>query len=499
MGVLPNEDNTGYDIVEFEYRAREIYNSIVVNDGGIYRDTYEASYVDTLPDADNNLYASSATNHMITIELEATKNWEDTYGEITPIDMISPVTFELQYQDTAGQWTSFKTPAKVTLNGEHDDVDPSDLPAYYEDAAWHAVWNFVPKVMPGSATTGAGDDRQTIYRIVETSENAYPTDGDTELNKDNTDPTKENAYSITNELTELKIEKVVEKYVDGAVVNDKFIFTISGDMDNINLYYKKYNKGDGAAVQDELAEQGPMVIASGKTNFELSDNQYIVIYGLKKGKTYTITENSGKYTAFYKVNNGTETEGNTASVTIPNSKPADMDYVLFTNKRFGKITINKVDENDKKLNGATFLLEKKVNDSATGTESWEEVERKVTGADGVDGVAVFDKLDLNVNYKITELSSADGYNKLINPIKVYLPLGSDTKGENPLYDTEINGLYYYAEITYTIGNNASLEIPTTGGSGFFNPGILGVSALILVAFFYVIREDRKRRKAKSKL
>lgn len=501
LGVLPNEDNTGYDIVEFEYCAREVYNSIVINNEEIYRDTYEAIYdEDTQPDAENNLYTSSVTNHMITIELEATKNWEDTYGEITPIDMISPVTFELQYQDTNGQWTSFKTPAKVTLNGEPDDVDPSDLPAYYyEDIAWHAVWNFVPKVMPGSATTGEGDAKQTIYRIVETSENAYPTDGDTELNKDNTDPTKENAYSITNELTELRIEKVVEKYVDGAVVNDKFIFTISGDMDNINLYYKKYNKGDGAAVQDELAEQGPMVIASGKTKFELSDNQYIVIYGLKKGKTYTITENSGKYTAFYKVNNGTETEGNTASVTIPNSKPADMDYVLFTNKRFGKITINKVDENDKKLNGATFLLEKKVNDSATGTESWEEVERKVTGADGVDGVAVFDKLDLNVNYKITELSSADGYNKLINPIEVYLPLGSDTKGENPLYDTEINGLYYYAEITYTIGNNASLEIPTTGGSGFFNPGILGVSALILVAFFYVIREDRKRRKAKSKL
>lgn len=500
LGVLPNEDNTGYDIVEFEYCAREVYNSIVINNEEIYRDTYEAIYdEDTQPDAENNLYTSSVTNDMITIELEATKNWEDTYGEITPIDMISPVTFELQYQDTNGQWTSFNTPAKVTLNGEPDDVDQSDLPACYEDIAWHAVWNFVPKVMPGSATTGEGDAKQTIYRIVETSENAYPTDGDTELNKDNTDPTKENAYSITNELTELKIEKVVEKYVDGAVVNDKFIFTISGDMDNINLYYKKYNKGDGAAVQDELAEQGPMVIASGKTNFELSDNQYIVIYGLKKGKTYTITENSGKYTAFYKVNNGTETEGNTASVTIPNSKPADMDYVLFTNKRFGKITINKVDENDKKLNGATFLLEKKVNDSATGTESWEEVERKVTGADGVDGVAVFDKLDLNVNYKITELSSADGYNKLINPIKVYLPLGSDTKGENPLYDTEINGLYYYAEITYTIGNNASLEIPTTGGSGFFNPGILGVSALILVAFFYVIREDRKRRKAKSKL
>lgn len=498
LGVLPNEDNTGYDIVEFEYCAREVYNSIVINNEEIYRDTYKAIYdADTQPDAENNLYTSSVTNHMITIELEATKDWEDTYGEITPIDMISPVTFELQYQDTNGQWTSFNTPAKVTLNGEPDDVDQSDLPAYYEDIAWHAVWNFVPKVMPGSKTEEVNGEKQTIYRIVETSENAYPTDGDTELNKDNTDPTKENAYSITNELTELKIEKVVEKYVDGAVVNDKFIFTISGDMDNINLYYKKYNKGDGAAVQDELAEQGPMVIASGKTNFELSDNQYIVIYGLKKGKTYTITENSGKYTAFYKVNNGTETEGNTASVTIPNSKPADMDYVLFTNKRFGKITINKVDENDKKLNGATFLLEKKVNDSATGTESWEEVERKVTGADGVDGVAVFDKLDLNVNYKITELSSADGYNKLINPIEVYLPLRSDTKGENPLY--EIGGKYYYAEITYTIGNNASLEIPTTGGSGFFNPGILGVSALILVAFFYVIREDRKRRKAKSKL
>lgn len=492
LGIIPNEDQTGYEAVEFEYRAREIYNSIVVNDGGIYRDTYKASYVDTLPDADNNLYASSATNHMITIELEATKDWADTYGDAL-IKMTSPVTFELQYQDTAGQWTSFKTPAKVTLNGETDDVNPDDLPAYYEDIAWHAVWNFVPKVMPGSKTEEVNGEKQTIYRIVETSENAYPTDGDTELNKDNTDPTKENAYSITNELTELKIEKVVEKYVDGATVDDNFTFTISGDMDNINLYYKKYTKSD-TGTTDKIEYQGPF---SG--TFELTDNQYVIIYGLKKGKTYTITENSGKYTAFYKVNNGTETEGNTASVTIPNSKPADMDYVLFTNKRFGKITINKVDENDKKLNGATFLLEKKVNDSATGTESWEEVERKVTGADGVDGVAVFDKLDLNVNYKITELSSADGYNKLINPIEVYLPLGSDVKGENPLYDTQINGLYYYAEVTYTIGNNASLEIPTTGGSGFFNPGILGVSALILVALFYVIREERKRRKAKSKL
>ena len=124
FGIIPNEDQTGYEAVEFEYRAREIYNSIVVNDGGIYRDTYEASYVDTQPDAENNLYTSSVTNDMITIELEATKNWEDTYGEITPIDMISPVTFELQYQDTNGQWTSFKTHAKVTLNGEPDDVNP---------------------------------------------------------------------------------------------------------------------------------------------------------------------------------------------------------------------------------------------------------------------------------------------------------------------------------------------------------------------------------------
>lgn len=241
FGIIPNEDQTGYEAVEFEYRAREIYNSIVVNDGGIYRDTYEASYVDTLPDADNNLYASSATNHMITIELEATKDWADTYGDAL-IKMTSPVTFELQYQDTAGQWTSFKTPAKVTLDGEHDDVNPDDLPAYYEDIAWHAVWNFVPKVMPGSKTEEVNGEKQTIYRIVETSENAYPTDGDTELNKDNTDPTKENAYSITNELTELKIEKVVEKYVDGATVDDNFTFTISGDMNNINLYLKNQLK-----------------------------------------------------------------------------------------------------------------------------------------------------------------------------------------------------------------------------------------------------------------
>ncbi len=469
LGVLPNEDNTGYDIVEFEYRAREVYNSIVINNEEIYRDTYEAIYdADTQPDAENNLYTSSVTNDMITIELEATKNWEDTYGEITPIDMISPVTFELQYQDTAGQWTSFKTPAKVTLNGEPDDVNTDDLPAYYEDIAWHAVWNFVPKVMPGSATTGAGDDRQTIYRIVETSENAYPTNSDYILGEDET-TSEPNDYTITNELTELRIEKVVEKYVDGAVVNDKFIFTISGDMDNINLYYKKYNKGDGAAVQDELTEQGPMVIASGKTNFELSDNQYIVIYGLKKGKTYTITENSGKYTAFYKVNNGTETEGNTASVTIPNSKPADMDYVLFTNKRFGKITINKVDENNQALPGATFLLERKVVDEATQEVTWEKVAEKTTGN---NGKAIFDKLTLKETYKVTEVSAPDGYNKIINPTAATL-VRDDTA------------------VTLAVNNTSGFQLPATGGMGAWIFAILGVLVIGGGVTFYVI--TRKKR------
>lgn len=494
LGVIPNKDNTGYDIVEFEYRAREIYNNTVVNDKEIYRDTYEASYTDTPPGADN-IYTSSATNNMITIELEATKDWADTYGE-TRIDMTSPVIFELQYQDKSGQWTSFKPNAKVTLYGEAYDVGQNDPPAYYEDTAWHAVWNFVPKVMPGSKTEEVNGEKQTIYRIVETTENSYPNDGDTVLNKDDTDPAKENAYTITNELTQLKVEKVVEKYVDGAVVNDEFVFTISGDMNNINLYYKKYNKGDGAAAQDALVGQGQMS-ATGQTNFELSDNQYIVIYGLKKGKTYTITETSGKYTAFYKVNNGTETEGNTASVTIDNSKPANIDYVLFTNKRFGKITINKIDEKDQKLNGATFLLEKKVTDTATGTESWETVATKITGEDGTDGVAVFNKLDLDAEYRITETAAPDGYNKIINPIEVKLPYESNIQGNDPLYT--IGGTYYYAEIEYTIGNNASLEIPTTGGSGFFNPGIWGVSALVLIALFYVIREEKKRRKTKSKL
>lgn len=278
-----------------------------------------------------------------------------------------------------------------------------------------------------------------------------------------------NDYTITNELTELRIEKVVEKYVDGAVVNDKFIFTISGDMDNINLYYKKYNKGDGAAVQDELAEQGPMVIASGKTNFELSDNQYIVIYGLKKGKTYTITENSGKYTAFYKVNNGTETEGNTASVTIPNSKPADMDYVLFTNKRFGKITINKVDENNQALPGATFLLERKVVDEATQEVTWEKVAEKTTGN---NGKAIFDKLTLKETYKVTEVSAPDGYNKIINPTAATL-VRDDTA------------------ITLAVNNTSGFRLPETGGMGAWIFAILGVLVIGGGVTFYVI--TRKKR------
>lgn len=482
--ILEQRSDGSYSVNEYKYRARETDNGEVVEDATTYRDAYKVSYVDG-GDADSG-YITNVTNTMETIELQATKNWEQD-------ELKDKVTFELQYKKTDGSWSSFQTKAEVELDGT---VDTNiDKKAYYEDAEWHAVWKGVPKVMTGSATTGEGENRQTVYRVVEVSENAY---GSVTGNTLEGDGTKEHPYvlespatytdpfKITNELTRLKVEKIVEKYVNGAVVNDDFTFTITGDMNGITVRYQKYTKGSSGTDEPD----GNLTTITSGGTFSLKDNQYVIFYGLKKGKTYTVQETeSHGYTPEFVVTNA---DGSNGTVTMPsgNTKPTEDPIMTITNKYHGKLTVKKEDEKGEPLAGVTFKLQR--NDGTSDNINWQDIDTLTTDA---EGKVEFDKLELGKEYQITEESVPAGYNKLGEAVKIKLPYETDSKesGSTPLYT--VNGKYYYADVTITIKNNKPLIMPTTSGTDFFWPGIAGLFVLAAGGGFYLYTGRRRRKKS----
>ncbi len=468
--IVPDDAGGGYHVETYMYRAREQYDGTVIeNTGDVYRETYLAAYTDGGNQADG--YTTGATNTLQTVEFYAEKDWVDGRS--------GNLTFELKYTDASGSLQPFATPAVVELDGEPNTPD-----VYYEDSAWHAVWLGVPKVMPGSQTrTDADGNPYTVYKVVETSSNAYQTGAPTEETGTQDDP-----FVFKNELTELRVEKTVEKYVQGAVVADEFKFTIAGDFENITVYYQTFTKGtDGAA--DRL--EGSLTPLPANGAFTLYDNQYVILYGLKKGETYTITETETHgYTPAFTVTNADGTTAQTsAAVTIPNTKAAETPCLAVLNQYFGKLTVEKKDENGNALGGVTFRLQ--VFDETIGTSGdWRDVKSLTTDT---TGRVVFEDLELDKKYQILEDRVPAGYHKMANPIQIDLPLKSSVQsvGSDPLYT--IGGDYYYAEVTVTVENNRALAMPTTSGEGFFWPGLFGLVVLALGAG-YGLFAGRKRRR-----
>lgn len=469
--IVPDDAGGGYHVETYMYRAREQYDGTVIeNTGDVYRETYLAAYTDGGNQADG--YTTGATNTLQTVEFYAEKDWVDGRS--------GNLTFELKYTDASGSLQPFATPAVVELDGEQD------APAvYYEDSEWHAVWLGVPKVMPGSQTqTGVDGKPYTVYAVVEVSENAYQTGATTGTG------TQNNPFHFENELTELRVEKTVEKYVQGAVVKDEFSFKVTGDFENITVYYQTFTKGTGGAA-DRPEDTAPLPLLADGT-FTLSDNQYVILYGLKKGKMYTITETETHgYTPAFTVTNANGTTAQTsAEVTIPNAKAAETPCLTVLNQYFGKLTVEKKDENGNALSGVTFRLQ--VFDETIGTSGdWTDVKSLTTGT---TGRVVFEDLELGKKYQILEDSVPAGYHKLASPIEIELPFASTstTVGSTPLYT--IGGTNYYAEVTVTVENNHALAMPTTSGEGFFWPGLVGLAVLAFGAGYGFFTGRRRRRK-----
>ena len=122
-------------------------------------DHYNTAY--TVTYKDNN---TTVVNTLDTTKLYASKQW------IRDEELTDGVTFQLQYQNTSGNWVNVPAPAgEVSLKGE-EDTSTDDVSYELEpdaDGRWMAVWEGLPLRMPGSLLT----DGKTSYCIVETVEN----------------------------------------------------------------------------------------------------------------------------------------------------------------------------------------------------------------------------------------------------------------------------------------------------------------------------------------
>lgn len=159
----------------------------------------------------------------------------------------------------------------------------------------------------------------------------------------------------------------------------------------------------------------------------------------------------------------------------------------------GSITIIKQDEKDNPLNGVTFKLE--YFDEATST--WLPVcydangyadKEITTGGSGIsefttgqimadgskeDGKVIFPNLYAG-KYRITEISTIEGYNLLASSIEVEIPykISVEEAEENKILevnnvsqpDYTKDGYHYYRDITFTISNTTVLNttLPLTG-------------------------------------
>lgn len=213
----------------------------------------------------------------------------------------------------------------------------------------------------------------------------------------------------------------------------------------------------------------------------IDENTKIVVeyYGQLNDQSL-IGKEGNPNSAYLEYENNPEAEGKGTGKT-----PEDK-VIVFTYE----VDINKVDEDNKPLDGATFLLEKKVNDQ------WTPVKELQATKNGESYTSQFQRVD-DGTYRLTETKAPAGYTP-IAPKEFTISATHEAESNDPkLTNFEITGLIdspisnIDGTASANIINTKGSELPSTGGMGTTVLYVAG-AAIVLVAAFGIAFAVRRR-------
>ncbi len=156
------------------------------------------------------------------------------------------------------------------------------------------------------------------------------------------------------------------------------------------------------------------------------------------------------------------------------------------------VRIRKQDDDGNALKGVTFTLymyDEDLDDYVSiGTATTDE-----------DGIASFEELTYGEKYRLVETATVDGMTLLAEPIEFELPYTVSVEAVEAMDDVDLTNasmssdgtVYYFRDITYTVSNSVTFELPKAGVSPAF-PAVLGIGAAVAVFGLYMLFKRRKK-------
>nr|WP_279080203.1 isopeptide-forming domain-containing fimbrial protein [Catenibacterium mitsuokai] len=305
-------------------------------------------------------------------------------------------------------------------------------------------------------------------------------------------------------------------------IGDKVPFQLTG---TVASDYKEYKAAYQLVFHDTLSpgltfDENSVKVYTNDSDNPIDPSQYTVTYSATDGRTFDVTINDVKalngtvekirveYDATLNEHAVIGSAGNPNKMYMnfsnnPNStqggetgKTPEDTVIVFTYK----VSVNKVNENGDKLDGAEFTLEKKYKVSSDKYE-WKPID-KVSGTAG--NVFEFKGID-DGEYKLTEIQAPDNYDKLSEPIYFTVTAGH-VDGPKPSLETfsgiitsgKVGEMAFTANkengiLSTTIQNKPGSSLPETGGMGTTVLYAAGTLMILAAAAFLVMK-----KKAESK-
>ena len=186
----------------------------------------------------------------------------------------------------------------------------------------------------------------------------------------------------------------------------------------------------------------------------------------------------------------------------------------YNDKKPSSITIKKKDDDGQSpLAGVKFMLEflkaknpptADANPNPSYTPLLKEGE-SITATTDFSGIIKWENLDEG-EYRITEIETVPGHTLLPEPILVTLPLvmteeevqQGNVDTSKGTFDEGYSNNWFFNDLTYEVTNSAQFVMPTTGASGFWKYGLIGMGTMAAIVVGVIVYDTSKKQKRHKK-